>query len=204
MNLRKLHYSSGIVIALFISAHLLNHLFSLAGPDAHIALMENFRLVYRNVFVEGIILLAVLVQIFSGIRLFLKRRRAASGFFEKLQLRSGLYLAFFFIVHVGAVLSGRLFLNLDTNFYFGAAGLNTFPLNLFFVPYYGLAIIAFFGHLSAIHAGKMKVVLFGIEPNQQAYGILFVGVLLAVVTLYGMTDGFTGYPIPDAYQILDS
>ena len=182
--------------------HLFNHLYSLFGEKVHIELMNDFRIIYRNIIVEIILLFAIGIQIFSGIKLFLKKRKTASNFFDKLQIWTGLYLAIFLAIHLSAVLSGRLILNLDTNFYFGAAGLNTFPLNLFFLPYYGLAIISFFGHISAIHSKKMKSKILGIEPNNQSYIILIIGILLTLVILFGLTNGFNGIEIPKEYYIL--
>jgi hypothetical protein len=116
--------------------------------------------VYRNVFIETLLLAAVLVQIITGLWLFNKGRKWASTFFEKLQIWSGLYLAIFFLIHLSAVLGGRWVLHLDTNFYFGVSGLNTFPFNLFFIPYYGLAVMSFFGHIAAIHQRKMRTIRF--------------------------------------------
>ena len=143
--MKRIHYFSGIIISIFIGFHLFNHFYSIFGINAHIQLMKDFRLVYRNVIVETILLTAVAFQIFSGIKLVFKKRKTTLDFFEKLQIWTGLYLAFFLIFHVAVVLIGRYYLKLDTNFYFGVAGLNTFPYSLFFVPYYGLAIVSFFG-----------------------------------------------------------
>jgi len=212
--MKKIHYISGITISIFIVMHLFNHLYSLFGVKAHIELMNDFRVIYRNIIAETLLLFAVGIQIISGVKLFLKKRKTASSFFDKLQIWTGLYLAIFLaihlsavlsgrlILHLSAVLSGRLILNLDTNFYFGAAGLNTFPLNLFFLPYYGLAIISFFGHTSAIHSKKMKSKILRIEPNNQSYIILIIGILLTLVILFGLTNGFNGIEIPKEYDIL--
>lgn len=190
------------MITVFVGFHLFNHLFGLFGASAHIELMNNLRIVYRKVMLESILLLAVGVQIISGIKLFLKKWKTATGLFGKIQIWTGLYLAFFLLIHLGAVLSGRWILHLDTNFYFGVAGLNTFPLNLFFVPYYSLAIISFFGHLSAIHSEKMKNKIFGIDPKNQSFGILVFGVFLTMIVLYGLTDGFHGVEIPKEYKVM--
>jgi len=119
--------------------------------------MNDLRVVYRNIIAETILLFAVVIQFFSGIKLFLTKRKTVTNFYDKLQIWTGLYIAFFLLIHLSAVLSGKLILNLDTNFYFGVAGLNIFPLNLFFIPYYGLAIISFFGHISAVHKKKRKI-----------------------------------------------
>lgn len=201
-DLRKLHYISGLTISLFVGLHLINHLISVLGAGSHIELMEVFRKVYRNPILESLLLLAVLTQIISGLRLWLFKRKNTQDFFEKLQLWTGLYLAFFLVIHVSAVMSGRFILHLDTNFYFGVAGLNTFPLSLFFMPYYGLAICSFFGHVAAIHHQKMKHTLLGIKPHQQAYIILVTGLLMTVFIFYGLTNGFSGVDIPEDYHIL--
>jgi len=164
--------------------------------------MNDLRVVYRNIIAETILLFAVIIQVFSGIKLFFKKRKNVTDFFEKLQIWTGLYLAIFFFIHLSAVLSGRLILNLDTNFYFGVAGLNIFPLNLFFIPYYGLAIISFFGHISAVHSKKMKNKIIGIEPNIQSYIILIIGIILTLVIFYGLTNEFNGVEIPKEYDIM--
>lgn len=202
MNIKKLHYFSGITITIFVGLHLINHLYSVFGAKAHIELMNDFRVVYRNIIIETILLLAVGIQIVSGIKLFFKKRKNVSDFFEKLQIWTGIYLAVFLIIHLSAVLSGRLILNLDTNFYFGVAGLNTFPLNFFFIPYYGLAIISFFGHISAVHSKKMQNKILGINPNKQSYIILISGILLTLAILYGLTNGFNRVEIPNEYKIM--
>ncbi len=202
MELRKIHYFSGITLTLFIGLHLFNHLYSLLGETAHIQMMNNLRIVYRNTVAESILLFAVAIQIVSGIKLFLRKRKVVSDFFQRLQKWTGLYLAFFLLIHVGAVLFGRLVMQLDTNFYFGVAGLNTFPLNIFFIPYYGLAIISFFGHVAAVHSTKMKSKILGISPIRQSYGIILIGILLTLIIFYGLTNGFSGVEIPKEYEIM--
>lgn len=202
MQLKKIHYVSGVTISLFTVLHLINHLFSLFGTSTHIELMNYLRVVYRNVIAETILVLAVLVQIISGIKLFLSKRKSKTVFFAKLKMWSGLYLALFLLIHLGVVFLGRIVLKLDTNFYFGAAGLNTFPFNLFFIPYYGLAIISFFGHIAAVHSIKMKRKILGIDPIKQSYAILMIGVALTLLILFGLTNGFTGFKIPAEYNIM--
>jgi hypothetical protein len=164
--------------------------------------MTAFRHFYRNIFVESILLLAVFVQIISGIKLFWTNRKAATSNFDKLQRWTGLYLAIFFVIHLSAVMSGRFLLHLDTNFYFGVAGLNSFPTNLFFIPYYGLSIIAVFGHIAAIHSKKMKHNIAGLTPIKQSILILIFGIILTVVIFCGQTNHFQGVEIPTAYNVL--
>lgn len=201
-NIKSLHRLSGIFILSFVALHLVNHLGSVLGAEVHIAMMDAFRLVYRNIFVETLLILAILLQVYSGIKLFLKNRKTAETFFQKLQLRSGLYLAFFFLFHTSAVFGGRLVLGLDTNFYFGVSGLNIFPFYLFFVPYYGLAILAVFAHIAAIHSYKMQKELFGLSPIQQSKLILGIGFVFLCIVFYGLTNGFAGVELPEAYNVL--
>lgn len=195
MSIKKIHFISGFTIAIFIVVHLFNHFYGIFGADKHIELMNTLRVFYRNIFVETILLLAIIIQIISGFKLFIAQRKTVSTYFDKLQLWTGFYLAVFFIIHVSAVFVGRLLLNLDTNFYFGVAGLHIFPLNLFFVPYYALAIISFFGHIAAIHNKKMKQNILGLTPSQQSKIILTFGICLTVVVFYGLTNHFQGIEI---------
>ncbi|MCV9928201.1 hypothetical protein OIU83_11080 [Flavobacterium sp. LS1R49] len=200
--IKKLHYISGLIITVFIGLHLFNHVWSILGAEKHIEMMNTLRLFYRNIFIESILLLAVFVQIFSGLKLFKINRKIATSSFEKIQIWSGLYLAIFFIIHLSAIFIGRLILNLDTNFYYGVAGLNTFPYNLFFIPYYALAILSFFGHIAAIHNKKMEQSIFGISPHKQSIAILTFGIILTVIIFCGLTNYFNGVTIPKEYNVL--
>lgn len=198
MNTKKLHYFAGVFILLYTSLHLFNHLLSIVHIQTHIDFMEVFRVIYRNIFVETLLLISILFQIISGIILFIKKRKMAQVFFDKLQIYTGLYLAFFFLMHISAVLVGRFVLKVDTNFYYGAAGLNTFPHLLFFIPYYGLAILSFFGHLSAVHTQKMKKKFLGFSSKQQAYMILGIGAIVTIIIFIGMTYNVN---IPNKYAL---
>jgi hypothetical protein len=111
-------------------------------------------------------------------------------------------LAIFFLIHLSAVFVGRLFLHLDTNFYFGVVGINSFPFNLFFIPYYGIAILSFFGHIASIHVKKVKRNFLGLTPNYQAKIILILGACIMFFIFYGLTNHFKGFTIPTEYKIL--
>jgi hypothetical protein len=202
MDWKRIHYISGITLSIFIGLHLANHAVSVLGEEAHLKTMTLLRHVYRNRIVESFLLLAVAVQITSGLRLFFSKRKGVNGLFDQLQIWTGLYLAFFLLVHVSAILVGRLVLHLDTNLYFGAAGINTFPFNLFFIPYYSLAIMAIWGHIAAVHRKKMTANVFGLSPKIQAKLLLYSGFILTVLILYGLTNHFAGMAIPEEYNVL--
>ncbi len=153
MNLRALHRSSAILIGAFAVAHIANHLVSLIGIPSHIAFMEVARRVYRQPFVEVLLLMCVAFQIASGLWFVLRNWRTRRGPIAWLQALSGAYLALFLIVHVCAVLYGRAVLKLDTNFYYAAAGLHVSPFERFFAPYYFMAVLALFTHLACAAYG---------------------------------------------------
>lgn len=86
-----------MIITIFIGLHLFNHFCSIFGAEKHIAVMNNLRPIYRNIFVETILLVAVLAQIISGLKLFTSNRKLAVSKFDKLHSWTGLYLAFFLL-----------------------------------------------------------------------------------------------------------
>lgn len=200
--MRNIHYTTGLLLTLFIGIHLFNHFYSNWGVEAHIELMNQLRVVYRNAIIETLLLGAVFVQLVTGVAQVKQLNGKNFSFFEKLHVWSGLYMAFFLLIHVGAVLTGRLILKLDTNFYFGVAGINSFPSNLLFIPYYALAILSFFAHLASIHSKKMKQTIFGLTPTRQSFLILLAGGAVTVLIFYGLTNHFGGVDIPQAYWIL--
>lgn len=199
MKSKKIHYLSGIVLMVFITMHLINHLYANFGADKHIVLMSKLRKVYRNPVVETLLLGAILIQITSGIKLCRNNRKFAVSFFDKLQIWTGLYLAFFFVIHVSAVVIGRYF-QFDTNFYFSASALNTFPFYLFFFPYYTFAIMAFFGHLASVHFNKMKRSFLGMTLKSQAIVILIIGAFVTFFIFFGATNRYKGIEIPGEYR----
>jgi hypothetical protein len=115
MTIRKVHFASGILITVFVGLHLFHHTWSVLGAEKHIELMATLRFFYRNIFVEAILLGAVLLQIVSGVKLFKAIRKKEMSNFDKLHVWTGLYLAIFLVIHVSTVLVGRFILHLDTN-----------------------------------------------------------------------------------------
>ena len=117
MTLRRFHGLSALLLVAYAVVHIANHLAGLAGAEAHIAFMHAFRSVYRTPVIEVMLLAAVTFQICSGLTLVVRGWKQRQGFIPWLQAGSGAYVAFFLLIHVGAVLFGRTVLNLDTNFY---------------------------------------------------------------------------------------
>jgi len=147
MSLRVFHRSTAAVIAGFAIVHLANHVMSLRSIEAHIAFMDIVRTLYRQPAIEFVLIASVIFQCVSGLWMVVRGWSVRRGAVAWLQAVSGTYLALFLLVHVSAILLGRLALHLDTNFYFAAAGFHVPPYQLFFVPYYFLAVVALFTHV---------------------------------------------------------
>jgi succinate dehydrogenase/fumarate reductase cytochrome b subunit len=177
----KIHYYAGLIMAFFIGLHLLNHSMILISEETYISFMDFARKIYRNPVSETILLLAVIVQVVSGIKLFRKKWPNRPGLFDKLQLFSGLYFAYFLITHTAAVFAGRYYFELDTNLYFGASVVNMYPVLLFYMFHYGLAIFAFFAHIGSLH--YIRIQKYVSEKSARIHGYIFltVGVLLAIL-----------------------
>lgn len=198
--IHTLHRLSACLLGVFIAGHLLNHLLALGSIDAHLAFMEAFRHVYRLPLVEALLLGCVLFQICSGIFFIKKRWGQRRGFFERLQAISGGYLAFFLLNHVGAVLVGRAFLNLDTNFYFAAAGMHVTPFQYFFIPYYFLAVVAIFSHLACAFYWLSRERLTLSVRNRFGYAIIFLGIIVSLLVVLALSGSFYPLEIPAEYR----
>jgi succinate dehydrogenase/fumarate reductase cytochrome b subunit len=196
---RKLHRTTAAVVGLYVLAHLANHLVALHDIEAHIAFMQAVRQFTRVPAVEALLLACVALQAGSGLRLVLRRRGQRRLLFERLQAWSGIYLAFFLLVHVVSVLAGRAVLGLDTNFYYAAAGLQVRPYPLFFVPYYGLAVAALFVHLCCALRRRLPAGLPLALRERLAWMGMAAGALLAVLIVAAFSGIFYAIELPPAY-----
>lgn len=154
ITLKKLHRLTGIVIASFLLLHVVNHLFALGGPALHISVMKFLRHIYRFPPIEVLLLACVIFQIISGIWLVFKKGFLRQPLYVVGQVISGLYLSFFMIYHVRAVLLGRYQWKTDTNFYFAAGVAVRYPEKLFFIPYYTFSLLCVFIHIACVHYAK--------------------------------------------------
>lgn len=200
--LHKLHRASAYMIGVFAAPHLFNHLLAVGSVEAHIQFMESFRHIYRNPFVEALLIVCVSFQAISGIQFIKNRWGERHGFFERIQALSGAYLAFFLLVHVGAVFFGRAALNLDTNFYYAAAGMHVPPFQYYFVPYYFLAVVAIFGHIASAAHWLTRDNLQEPTRNNIGYVVLAVGVVASTLIVAAFAGAFYGIEIPPTYQAI--
>jgi len=196
--LKKYHRLSGLVMAAFLLLHISNHLFALGGPAWHISVMNFFRLIYRFPPIEILLLMCVIFQIASGIILIFKKGFLKQPLYVKLQVMSGLYLSFFLIFHVWAVLIARYHWNIETDFYFAAGVANRRPDKLFFIPYYTLSLLSVFTHIACAHYAKrieqLKVFpypmykgLFRIKYRREAIRIGIAGLVITLLIMLAFT-----------------
>lgn len=197
-TVRQLHRFGAVLVTLFVLAHLSNHVAALGGIAAHLRFMDAARLVYRQPVVETLLLLAVVVQSGSGLRLLVSGWTRRRGWLAWLQAGSGACLALFLLIHVPAVLVGRTVLGLDTNVHFAAAGLQAWPYQAFFLPYYFLAVLAVFTHLGCALARRA-----GPLPGRRAAAVavpMCTGAVLSGIVVAALMGKLYPYEVPQAYR----
>jgi len=185
--IKGIHYYTGLTLAIYIGTHLLNHLLILHSEAMHINFMQKARKVYRHPIVEGVLLTAVGLQILSGLFLVTQKWTKTESWFDWAQICSGLYLLLFLTYHVRAVMVGRHKMHIDTNLYYGAGVMNMWPQKLIFIPYYSLAILAFFFHAACIHRIKMKEFVSKEVAERQAIGIMILGCVVTLMIIFKMS-----------------
>jgi hypothetical protein len=189
-RIRSLRRICDVLLAVFILFHLLNHLSLAAGSDVYHLVMSAFRAVYRARFAEPVLLFVVAVQVVASILLIHDR---LSGFLARRdwKLICEIYLAIFLTTHVFAVLWARLRLGLDTNLWFGAAGFHVWPWMVLFVPYYGLAVVAY-----AAYFGFALKKLTGLDAPLPA---AVMGAIAAAAIITLMMGVIVDMPVPEDY-----
>jgi hypothetical protein len=199
MRQLRWHRLGGLLGLAFITLHLVNHVSAIFGTEIHISFMQILRKVYRHPIVEIPLLLVLAVQCVTGATNAWRQRRT-KGFQPRLQMYSGIYLGLFLLIHVSAILTGRLALHLDTNIFFAMAGLNTYPHVLFFVPYYGIAVVSFCIHLFPVLVRTPNRL--GVKPDGLFKILTGVGLSTALVIFYALTNGFHKASFPSDYNVL--
>ena len=199
MTLKTAHALSGTVIAFFFIFHLMNHLVGIIGVDAHIQLMETLRTVYRNTVVESVLMCALSFQVFSGVKFAFSGWKTRKGIIPWVQASSGLYLAFFFLNHVGSVMAGRYIMQLDTNYYFAITGIHVAPFQYFFIPYYFIAIVAVFAHMGCGLFWPLHKVSSRLARHLIVFMVV-MGFVCSLLVTMAMSGTFYSIEVPDEYK----
>lgn len=172
----KVHRSSAAIITGFAALHFASHLSASFSLALNTRVVDAVRLVYKQPPVEALLLLALPVQIATGLWLFRAARDRVLGRWDRLQLLSGLYLAVFIAAHATAT----AILFRDINFRSASGGGPGLFGDPSFLAYYVLGPLAVFAHLAC---GVRSLALRRrgvVGAGRLAAGVLGVG---AVVTL---------------------
>ena len=198
-GLRHWHRVSAILIGLFLILHIGNHLAGLGGQERHIAYMAWARPYYRNALVEPLLLILLAWQIASGLFMAARNWKSRRGGVAWLQVVSGLYLSFFLLIHVVAVMVGRGFLRLDTDFRFAAAGFHVSHWEYFFAPYYFLGVASLFTHVGCALYWNLPPSL--ANRRRLALGApMILGCVLALAIVLSLAGAFHPVDIPPDYR----
>lgn len=199
LTVRNFHALSAAAISSYLILHLTNHVWGLFGAQHHIAFMSLARAFYRNPVVEIVLLGLLLFQLATGIFMVVSGWKSRRGIVAWLQAVSGIYLAFFLLNHTAAVLWAREQLNLDTNFYFAAAGFHVSLWPLFFAPYYALAVVALFTHVGCATYWKLSAKRSRNAANWLT-GFIGAGVVLGLKIVGAMAGLLFPVEIPPTYS----
>lgn len=187
MRPRHLHRIGAGVLGAFAVIHLGNHLAGIAGQEVHGQVQAALRTIYRQPLIEPLLVLAVVTQIVSGLRLALPRlRHGLRANWGGAQTLAGLYLALFLTIHVAAVLAARA-QGAETDLAFAATAFKAGGLwPWVFAPYYGLAVLALGLHLSAPLARRqphMARALTGVAVLTSGALVLLLAGLLTPISI---------------------
>jgi len=165
-RIRQCHFISGLLIALFTAAHLLNLAAAVSGPAGFDNLRTLLRVGYHHPLYETLLLAApILINLVTGLSMLRMRpmphdaaaprgvvagARHSGGFSDlrrRLHRLSGIGLAALLPPHILATRGLDLFGNVDTGFYFVAGTLAGLAAPVFLASYALLVLAAAF-HLS--------------------------------------------------------
>ncbi|MFT4506000.1 hypothetical protein [Caballeronia sp. 15711] len=172
--------AAAAILVLFLIGHIANHFVGLVGADAHVEVMKALRHVYRASLVEPVLLAAFAFQIVSGSFMSWRFTARATDPFRSFQIASGVYLMFFIISHVNAVLvlaRGVEHIDPGWGFAIGApTGLIHDAWNIRLLPLYSIAVFFLLSHLGS---GARVVMLAHGRRTAKADLVMIVGAVLA-------------------------
>jgi hypothetical protein len=202
MTYKNLHRISGIIVSVFVIAHLFNHAMAWFGIATHQRILETFRVIYRQPVVEICLILCFLFQAFSGVNLIFRlRKKEEKTIFEKVQIYSGVILGLFIIQHITATIGQRWYFKFDTNFYFASRVVLQNPIKWYFIPYYILGIMSFATHIANVHQSKMISMIGERQARVHFWIIISLFATVTTLILYVFMGGRFENVIPKDYLV---
>ncbi|MGG2397816.1 hypothetical protein ACJRW5_12840 [Pseudomonas sp. SH1-B] len=190
--LRVAHGVSGLLVTVFVAFHLFNHLFGLLGPELHAEVMDWGRTVYRSALIEPLLVVALLFQVTTGLRLVWQWSAAPGDLYRLFQLASGVFLAVFILGHLNAVfVFARLWAGIETDWAFATGaptGLIMDPWSIRLLPHYALGVFFVLAHLGS----GLRIVMRAHGASEKAantvwWSIAAVSALVSLAIILGMT-----------------
>ena len=173
----KIHRVAAALLVAFAGLHFASHVSAVFSLALNARVVDAVRIVYKQPPLEVLLLLALPIQICTGLWLFWARRDRALDRWDRLQLASGLYLAVFLAAHATA--TAILFRNINFRAASGGApGLFGDPS---FLAYYVLGPLAVFAHVACGARHLMLRHLGRLRAGRLAAGLLGLGAAITLV-----------------------
>lgn len=192
-RLRVAHGIAGSIAAVYVLFHIFNHLFGLISPEAHAAVMDLGRIVYREQLIEPLLVAVMLFQIFSGLRLVWTWSETSADRYRMFQIATGVFMSVFILGHMNSVfIFARTWLDIPTDWAF-ATGLPTGLIhdawNIRLLPHYALGVFFVLAHLVC---GLRVVMLAHNSKVSSANRVWWIGVSLSAAISAAIMCGMTG------------
>lgn len=186
------------IMLAFLAMHIGNHLALAWGADAHIAVMDKLRSVYRFPVFEVLLVVGIIIQTRAGILQMRKFGPLKTKGKLRVLVWTGLYLIIFLVIHLSAVGFARFARGIDTNLYFGVAGYRFLPAMLFFYPYYFLAVFSAFAHIGSVLWLRKRA-----KEPRRANALFWTGIVSGLVIAIAITLLASGqlfeFDVPASY-----
>jgi hypothetical protein len=197
-GLRVTHGITSTVVMIYVAFHLMNHLFGLVSPEYHAKVMAIGRSVYRASFIEPILVVFMLFQIATGLRLAWRWSGQQVDGFRVFQVASGAYLSIYILGHMNSVFFfARSFLGIDTGWGFATGaptGLIHDPWNIRLVPHYWFGVFLVLSHLSS----GLRIVLTAHGVNQTlVFRLWLAGLVVGAVVATAILSAMCGLRLSD-------
>lgn len=195
-RLRIAHGVAAVLILLFVTFHLFNHLTGLLGPETHARVMKLGRVFYRSPFIEPALVILLLFQVLGGITMAYRYSARPLDLARAIQVGSGAYLAAFILTHMNsAFVSARMVHRIQTDWAWATGapeGLLRDGWNIRLVPHYALGVLFVLAHLAC---GLRQVLIAHGVRRELADGLWGAGLAGAAALSAAITAGLCGLRI---------
>lgn len=184
LTLKSLQAGSGLLIAVFVAAHLGNTALAIFGPDVYNAAQSLLRLGYQQVVVELLLLAAILVHAVVGVLRMKREPKRALSARARWHRVAGIFLMLVILGHIGAVRGASFLFGVFPGFEGLSFTLNAWPG--YFYPYYLALALAGFYHMVngvPIALGRLLAVPGLIEMTRLRSRSLWIVCLAATVVM---------------------